>query len=440
MIFINFKRKFFRVIGYIICAILIILCIVLIISASAFGSQNSVNVFGANIYIVQKDNIPDISKGSAVIVKRCSASDLNENNMVLYMNGETPDLGYVKSITRDENGLLTRVETGDMVYDVPEANVVGLAEYNSQILGAVISFIKTPLGVFCIAVLPCIALILYDILRAFAAKKPLPEIEPQVKNVPTAEDRTVYPASSSKLSVNSDGKASYSRVKTQSSVKAADKVLFNYSAKQHNKLAPPIAEAPKSANLSAAEKDKDTPKTPMAAALGSYVQNTKKPVPFFKDNTSNSGKEPFFIKIKDQNTDSGDENQYKPERNTVKKVTEKPNDSLLLKDILDKQTGSKPSGAFGEKTAERPLVGRQNPNKAFFAQTSEPTKPPQIGFFGKNETARDSARSSTGRRSSQILASKRVEDLISDDEDVHDRSRISETLIDDILSGMDKKI
>lgn len=440
MIFINFKKKFFRVIGYIICAILIILCIILIISASAFGSQNSVNVFGANIYIVQKDNIPDISKGSAVIVKRCSAGELNENNMLLYMNGDTPDLGYVKSISSDETGLLTRVESGDMVYDVPEANIVGLAEYNSKILGAVISFIKTPLGVFCIAVLPCIALILYDILRAIAAKKPLPEIEPQVKNVPIAEERTVYPASSSKISVNSDGKASYSRVKAQSNGKAADKVLFNYSPKQQNKSVAPVGEVPKTANRSAAEKETDTPKTPMAAALGSYMQNAKKPTPFFKDNTKTNVKEPFFVKIKEQETDTLDEKRPEPESKTVKKAAEKPGDSLLLKDILDKQTGAKPSAAFGDKTAERPLVGRQNSNKAFFAQTSEPTKPPQIGLFGKNETSREAARPASGRRSSQILASKRVEDLISDDEDVRDRSRISETLIDDILSGMDKKI
>lgn len=418
------------------------LCIVLIISAAAFDSRNSVDVFGFNIYIVQKDNIEGIYKGSAVIVKRCSAGELAENNMLLYMNGDTPDLGYIKSISNNDYGLLMNVQSGEMMYEVPEANIVGLAEYNSKLLGTIIGFIKTPMGVFCIAVLPCLALILYDILKAIAAKRPIPEVEPQIKNVSLESERVNKSASSPKLSVNSEGKASYARVKPKNNAQGADKVLFNYSAKQHSDNA--TVSALKSVNRGVMVKD-DTPKTPVAAALGSYAQNSEKSSndSFFKDIPSKRTSEAFFkidskaaepnaeplpLFPKKTEDDAFASKSPEPFRKTVKSP-ETTSDSLLLRDMLNKRDDTK------NKTAERPLIGRQRSN-AFFAQTSEPSVPPQISISGKSEAARQIA----GRRSSQILASKRMEDLINDEDDERDRAGTSDSYIDDILSGLDKKI
>lgn len=445
VIFINFKKKFLRVLGYIVCALLFMICIVLIISAAAFGARNSVNVFGYNIYIVQKDDIEGIAQGSAVIVRRCSAGELVENNMLLYMNGENPDLGYIKSVDNNDYGLLMKVQSGDMMYEVPEANIVGLAEYNSKVLGSVIGFIKTPIGVFCIAVLPCLSLILYDILRALAAKRPMPEVEPQVKNVSLNSERMNKSASAPKLSVNSEGKASYAREKLQNNAGSADKVLFNYSARQRGKLDTASSSAPKAVNRGAVPKD-DAPRTPMAAALGSYAQNSEKSSrnAFFKDDTRKKSSEPFFKTSSEKTEPKAEplplfpkktEDSVIPKsasvgtRRASDKVSESSGDSLLLRDILNAQNGTS-----NGKTAERALVGRQRSN-AFFAQTSEPSTPPQINISGKTDVSRQTS----GRRSSQILASKRMEDLISDEDDERDRAGTSDSYIDDILSGLDKK-
>lgn len=115
------------------------------------------------------------------------------------------------------------------------------------------------------------------------------------------------------------------------------------------------------------------------------------------------------------------------------------------------------------KTAELPDIGRDTAKRemrdAFFTQTSAPSaavrdddtslpprkgQAPQIGrqLPKRVNDAEDEPvikpRRTSGKRSTQILASKRVDDLISDDEDVRDKKRLNDDIVDDILSGIKK--
>ena len=406
MFFINFRKKFLRVIGYIFCALLLVLCILMIISAAAFGSHNTVSVFGFNIYTVQVDGIEGAPKGSAVIVHSTTAYDLTEGKLVLYSRDDSMEnctLGYVRNVyVVDGTYYMSLSVDGTTSIEVPETRLVGRAENASIFLGIIIEFIKTPFGIFCIAVLPCIALIVYDIIRAAAKSLPDPEVEPQIKNRSDAERKSPV-----NISVKSDGKAAYGRAVPEKSASSAGSVLFSYDKPQSRPVpssnqrpiipltnksesakTPEVTKKPNAAAIAPADK----PKTPESVGIGRYLQTAEAAA---SDKTTEL---PKVSKPKASNKDNGD---------------------------------------------------------AFFAQTAVPSavsqRAPQIGKQrpkadsddddGKTLSRPSKAAAETpvrGKRSSQILASKRVEDLISDDDDTRDKNRINDNLVDDILSGIKK--
>ncbi len=399
--------------GYAFCALLLILCIILVISAAAFGSRNTVNVFGYNLYIVRADGFEKAPKGSAVIVKKTTAYALDVGKLVLYEKEDDPnecELGYVTEIKVIDGTYFLKVSDNTTTVEFPESRLVGSADYSSIVVGSVISFIKTPFGIFCVAIMPCIALILYDIIRAAASRMPEPEVEPQIKN---RYDEIV---TQKNISVKSDGKAAYSRSGSDKDPSEANGVLFNYSRKTPKPQERPIipltnrsSENVNSVNnsqngvkkrVNPAAINRAEPATPENIGIGRYVQNTK-----------------------------------------------------LDKNIEDKSS----------KTAELPKLGKETPKRdtrdAFFTQTTAPSAavrdddpplPPRRGQapqIGRQLPKRVNdiedepvikPRRTTGKRSTQILASKRVDDLISDDEDVRERKRFSDDIVDDILSGIKK--
>lgn len=421
MFFINLGKKILRGFGYFLCAVLIILCIILIIAAAAFGSKNTVDVFGFNIFTVQTDVFPTAPKGSAVIVKKCSAYDLTEGNLALYLYGEgtkSPELGYVKDIQVEDGSYYVKVTDGSIERRFAETELIGHADYSSKMLGAVIEFIQKPIGVLCIAVLPCIALIFFDIIRAAAARMPIPEVIPEVKNNDTHESNS-RTAANSKIRVNSDGNATYSRGGNGKQKNAANDVLFSYSGRQRSSepadQRPIIPLTDKRADIKLPERPSsgytsvinindtpktakntgtirsDAPRTPNSVAMGRYEQSAK---------TEISAKE------------------------------------------------------VSNKTAELPeLPKKKDASDAFFAQTDTVTTvnssdAPQIGRLmpergGKDKTDVITGRTAktSGKRSTQILASKRMEDLISDDDDDRGRHRrdSGDSVVDDIIAGLGSK-
>ena len=197
-----------------------LLCILLIVAALVFGSRETVNIFGFNIYMVQSDTASTAPKGSAVIVRKCSAFELNNGNLVLYIkDGEDniPALGYVRNVETSDGAYFVTAFADDSETKFSDSELIGRAEYSSVALGKTIAFIRTPWGVLCLAVIPCIVLIAYDILRAAAAKMPPPEVVPQVKNGDggfgdeSGQLLNAARTTGSKLSVNGDGKATLSR-------------------------------------------------------------------------------------------------------------------------------------------------------------------------------------------------------------------------------------
>lgn len=414
-IFINFKKKFFRVLGYVFCALLLIMCVILVVAAAAFGARNTVKIFGYNLYIVQSDSFEMAPKGSAVIVKKTTAFELDVGKLILYESENDPnncELGYVTEISIVDGAFFLKASDGNASVEIPESRLVGTADYSSVLVGSVIGFIKSPFGIFCVAVMPCLALILYDIIRAAAASLPDPEVEPQLKN---RNDEVV---TQKNISVKSDGKAAYSRSASEKNASAANEVLFNYSGKAIKTDKPAKEERPiipltdrtasESTSQSAVKKrvnpaaiNRDEPATPGNVGIGRYVQNSKN-ASAANDPDSKTAELPKISM----------ETAKRDTRDAFFTQTSAPSATTRNDDVQ----------SLPPRTGQAPQIGRQIPKRVSDSEEEPVIKRPKTA----------------GKRSTQILASKRVDDLFSDDEDVRDKNRIRDDVVDDILSGIRK--
>ena len=363
----------------------------MILSAAAFGSSGTVGIFGFNIYIVERDDLVTAPKDSAVIVTKCSAYDVTKDRLILFTDNDgNTNLDYAESF-EIVDGIYYITTKGGAVFS--EKQMIGSADYDSVFLGNVIGFVKTPFGVFCIALLPCIVLIIFDIIRAAAAKMPPPEVEPQIKNL-SEEQKPVVAG----ISVKSDGKAVYSRNTPTKPATNADDVLYSYTARQKKAAKPPI--------IPLTDKKPEV-KTEEKPATNSVIQPSK---------TRNAGTMP--------KEDTG----KTPVGVAVSRYTQ----NLSV------------SGT----TTEIPIIPKKDEDSdAFFAQTSPRKAPPQISrLLPKNEETSPAKEDKpereekeipgTGRRSTEILAGKSAADLLSDEDDIRDKNRYD---VDVILAGLERK-
>lgn len=376
---------------------MLVLCIVLVFVSLAFSSEETINIFGVNIYVVNEEGIATAPKGSAIIVNPCAPYEVDSGKLVLYKKDEKLSLGYGKEYgVSDGVYQITVIENNKDVI-ISETNLIGKAEYSSEFLGRLIIFIKSPLGVFVLAIVPCILLVIYDIIRAAALKRPLPEVIPQVKNK-ASEPRYI----DRELSVNSEGKGTYSRTTAGRSSVTANDVLITYTAKQ-NKPEKPLNNEP-----SLRSEKKNTPIIPLT--------DKKKPEP----------------SVKPKNTGA-----LRPESALEK--TEK----IAKISAQDIKTDSL------VKSDEVKSAAKGNMEDAFFAQTSVPQIQRNAYFRSimnnasekeKNEDMEEIVRpqKTSSKRSTEIIANKRVEDLMQDDDDIRDKSRYNDA--DEIISGFNRKV
>lgn len=404
------KKKFLRILGYVLCTILMVLCILLIIAASMFGAKKTVDIFGFNIYLVETDDIPSAPKGSAVLVKKGAAAGLEEGKLVLYLKpdaNDAPTLGYVKELSaRDGVAYITVAYNGEP-YEFSESKLVGRADYSSKFLGGLIGFIKTPLGVMLIAILPCAALILFDIARAAAANRPEPEVIPKVKNADEEPPHTDV-----KLSVDTEGKASYAKDRSLKPLPKDSDVLFNYSGRQ-----------------------KSVPKN--------VPRNERPIIPLTDKKTRPISKEPADNKPSEETAETAEpfftRSSAKPNPAAIR-----PEPKAAASVLNPEETSNNKT----ERTTELPdLAPKTTNDDAFFAQSSVGMKPvPQIGR--QKQTPDDDRTHSAhakpdkpqAKRSTQILASKGLNDLFSDDDDERAPAsrRTDDAAVEDILAGLER--
>lgn len=449
MFFINSKKNFSRVVGYVFCAILLVVCALLLVAAFMFGARGTVEVFGFNIYIAQTDEFEAINEGSALFVKRCEPYDINDGNLILYYSDEfTPTLGYTDGIRMEDGSYIISVSDSNGSRDIQADAFVGKAETSSAFLGAIIGFARQPVGVLVMAVLPCVALVIYDIIRARAAALPPPEVEPVYKNVD--EDK---PTSAKGISVKPDGNAQYSRKSAPSpSNDSADKVLFTYGSSMTGKQRPAcktteiipltdktaqkptaakssvapaekshslplypnkgveVAEKPAgSADSALAAHDIATSKTPSSVAARRYldtaVQSVSSATAELPDIPKKQKKDAFFPQSKLD-----------------------PQSALNSQETFGMQTEISQLPSASQKSI--PQIGRQKSTNRELIELED-----ALSTARSSERTSSVSREYSGKKSSAMIASHSAE-LFTEDDDSRDRERYE---VDDILAGLEKR-
>lgn len=208
-------KKVARVIGYVFCGIMLAVCIFLAFVSWAFTSEETVGVFGVNIYVANGENLTGVPDKSAVIVFSCEPYEISEGKLLLYKNGGKLSLGYGKSYSVNNGVYSINVIENDKELIIAGEDLVGKAEYSSSIIGKIILFVKSPFGVLCIAIAPCLVLIIFDIIRAAVSKR-ASDIVPEKEQI-LIDKEALTEKLTPVLTAN-----------TQSN----DGVLFSYTAKQ----------------------------------------------------------------------------------------------------------------------------------------------------------------------------------------------------------------
>jgi len=429
-------RKIARGFGTAVCVLLFVVCAFLMIVSLVFGSEGLVSVFGYNLYLCRESSFDGLNSGAAVIVEQCEPYDIVEGNLVLCSlkaddGTDEPILGYTQSITMSD-GVYTLVisDSEGNTTTVGESDFIGKAGWSSNVLGGFISFVRSQWGVCVMAVLPCLALIVYSILKRESDEKPIPEVIPQRKNSEPEEKPT-----SASLGVKADGNAEYSRSSGGRSSKTADSVLFTYgdqgkkSPAAMKPTAPAVQPKPSPAVMKPTE-SVPAQKKPSPTTMKQEASANKPTV----SESAKQGAVPSSVAAK-RYLDSATAAQKKPTSQTAPKSV---------------KAASRVSGS----TAEIPQLPKKKKSDAFFVQSDVPQlgriSDPRsravidledaIASVGERKapamTATSKNTDGTVRKSADILASRSRSELITDDDDSRDRNRYD---VDDILAGLDHR-
>lgn len=437
-------KKIARGFGIFMCVMLFVLCAFMLTVSVIFGSDGLVGAFGYNLYLCGHSDFDGLSSGAAVIVEQCEPYDLTEGNLILYTasdNQSSSDSGeqilaYLEAYEMNDGVYTLTVSDADGVQSkISERALVGKAGWSSPALGVIISFIVSPWGVCVMAVLPCLALILYSVLKAAADDRPLPEVIPQLKN---AQPEEKSPAAA--LGVKADGNAQYAKTAAAKSSQTADSVLFTYNSARKSPAAMKPSAPAQSTGTAPAQSAKTSPAAMKPSAPAQSVKTApaaikpSAPAPEIttdkpKSDNTQQGAVPASVAAR-RYLDNAVGAQKKPASTAPKAV----------------EAAAKVSGT----TAELPQIPKKKKSDAFFAQSSAP----QIGrpvdprsravieledalasAHDKKEQPKKTAEPAS-RRSADIIAAKARGELIAEDDDSRDRSRYE---VDDILAGIDRR-
>ncbi len=195
----SLKNKTFQIILRVLCGAFLVLALFLGVTAVVYSAGGGTpNIFGTNVYLLRTDAFDFLKNGTAVIAKQVPFSEIEQTNVVIFKleNGKpalaqviTPDLsdGVYSFRVRTENG-------SDIT--LSQSQIVAKGMSYSDLLGALIGFAVSPLGMLLIAIMPSIIIVVLEIGKYAAKIMPQPEIETVKKQyetptyIPETEKRT----------------------------------------------------------------------------------------------------------------------------------------------------------------------------------------------------------------------------------------------------------
>ena len=179
--------KIFYVIFGAIDALLLIATVFLLVAALLFRGGSAPALFGHYVFLAETDAFSAVKKGSALIVDPVEPVDIVPGNIIIFTDdGGSDRIGEVRDTVSDDDVYTFTVRTDtDGSVTVGQSHIVGKGIYYSEFLGAVVSFATSPAGVCLIAILPCAAFVIFEIVGIVKRKAPLPEVDTVKKQYET---------------------------------------------------------------------------------------------------------------------------------------------------------------------------------------------------------------------------------------------------------------
>ena len=181
------NSKIFYVIFGFIDACLLIATIILLVGALLFRGGKAPALFGHYVFLAETDAFSAVKKGSALIVDPVELTEINPGNIIIFTDEQGDDrIGEVQASASDD-GIYTFTVRTDIESNVTvgQSHIVGKGIYYSEFVGAIISFATSPAGVCLIAIFPCIAFVVFEVVWIIKRKAPQPEVDTVKKQYET---------------------------------------------------------------------------------------------------------------------------------------------------------------------------------------------------------------------------------------------------------------
>lgn len=179
--------KIFYVIFGLIDVVLLVATVFLLAAALMFRGGSAPALFGHYVFLAETDAFSAVKKGSALIVDPVELTEIAPGNIIIFTDEEGGDrIGEVQSIASDD-GIYTFTVRNDAngSVTVGQSHIVGKGIYYSEFLGAIVSFATSPAGVCLIAILPCAAFVIFEIVGILKRRAPQPEVDTVKKQYET---------------------------------------------------------------------------------------------------------------------------------------------------------------------------------------------------------------------------------------------------------------
>lgn len=172
-----------KIIGRIFGVLLIILAVFLAVTSMTFyfgGSQSAPNILGYNIYLVRGGDFYQLKSGTAALAQSVWPDEIKPGEIIIYNRYENggAQLGRVNTATLKEAVMSYDIETeqGENI-TISQGQYIAKVTHCSDFLGLIIGFAMSPFGVMAIAILPCIAIFAFELVKFIISRLPTPEVE-----------------------------------------------------------------------------------------------------------------------------------------------------------------------------------------------------------------------------------------------------------------------
>lgn len=184
---INRNSKTFYIIFGAIDALLLLATVFLLVTAIIFRGSSAPSLFGHNVFLVDSDAFSIVKKGSALIVDKVNPKDIAPGNIIIFTDEEERNrIGEVQE-TASDGGIYTFTVKNDAGGSVAvgQSHIVGKGVYYSEFIGGIVSFATSPAGICIIAILPCAAFVIFEVIGIIRRRAPQPEVDTVKKQYET---------------------------------------------------------------------------------------------------------------------------------------------------------------------------------------------------------------------------------------------------------------